>query len=368
MSTIPVMRPRLPRLERLVPYLSSIDSSRIYSNFGPLAGSLERRLGERHGMPGAMVTSVANATMGLTLALAAQGARPGTLCAIPAWTFVASAHAAVMAGLIPYFVDVDGGNWTLDPDGLAHAIAASPAAVGAVMPVMPFGRPSDLAAWDRFHARTGLPVVIDAAAGFDTVTPTAVPVVVSLHATKVLGSGEGGFIMSTDAALVADIRARSNFGFAGTREAAMPAANAKLSEYHAAVGLAALDEWSEIREGWMARATAYRRSLGQSNLLRFQDGFGQSWVTSTCVVSLDGISAARMEENLAQSGIETRRWWGAGAHAHAATAAFPRAALPATRTLSDRTIGLPLFLDLQHHEIEQVAACILALTDTVEPG
>ena len=41
------------------------------------------------------------ATRSLTLALAAQGARPGTLCVMPAWTFVASAHAAAMAGLTP---------------------------------------------------------------------------------------------------------------------------------------------------------------------------------------------------------------------------------------------------------------------------
>ena len=100
MPTIPIMRPKLPSAERLVPYLRTIDSSRVYSNFGPLAVSFEDRLAARFGLSGGTITTIANATLGLTLALTAQGARPGTLCVIPAWTFIASVHAAVMAGLV----------------------------------------------------------------------------------------------------------------------------------------------------------------------------------------------------------------------------------------------------------------------------
>jgi dTDP-4-amino-4,6-dideoxygalactose transaminase len=367
MPTIPIMRPRLPAAEQLAPYLRAIDSSRIYSNFGPLTRSFEDRLAAHYGLSSGTITTVANATLGLTLALAAQGALPGTLCVIPAWTFVASAHAATMAGLIPYFMDVDADTWAVDPESVAEAIAGAPAAVGAVIPVVPFGRPIDIAAWDRFRSRTGLPVVIDAAAGFDATTPGAAPVVVSLHATKVFGVGEGGFVMSTDTSIIRDIRARSNFGFAGTREAAVPAANAKLSEYHAAVGLAALDEWTDVRREWMAVAQAYRKALPESNRLRFQEGFGQSWITSTCVMSLADLATARTESKLAGAGIEIRRWWGEGAHAHPATRAFPRASLPATQALANSTIAIPFFRDLGSGEIRQVAECVLAAAEALDP-
>src|SRR5450756_886881 len=107
MSKISIMRPKLPSAELIAPYLKTIDSSRIYSNFGPLALALEERLSTHFDVSIGMITTVANATQGLTLALMAQGARPGTLCAMPAWTFSASAHAAISAGLIPYFVDVN---------------------------------------------------------------------------------------------------------------------------------------------------------------------------------------------------------------------------------------------------------------------
>src|SRR5947207_10784452 len=199
---IPIMRPKLPCAERLAPYLQQIDESRLYSNFGPLAVGLEQRLAAHFGIAGAAVTTVANATLGLTLALTAQGARPGTLCAIPAWTFIASAHAAMMAGLVPYFIDVDVASWALDADRIGDALAGAPGPVGAVMPVAPFGARIDIAAWDRFRAHSGIPVVIDAAAGFDTLVPGEVPAVVSLHATKVIGTGEGGFVISKDATLI----------------------------------------------------------------------------------------------------------------------------------------------------------------------
>jgi dTDP-4-amino-4,6-dideoxygalactose transaminase len=100
----------------------------------------------------------------------------------------------VLAGLTPYFVDVDPSTWALEPLAIEEEIARPPAAVGAVMVVAPFGRPIDYAAWDEVKDRTGLPVVIHAAAAFDSLQVGEAPAVVSLHATKVLGAGEGGFV------------------------------------------------------------------------------------------------------------------------------------------------------------------------------
>jgi dTDP-4-amino-4,6-dideoxygalactose transaminase len=360
---ISIMRPKLPSGDRLHPYLKAIDANRTYSNFGPLVLSFEERLAAHYGLGIGTVATVANATLGLTLALASQGAKPGTLCAMPAWTFVASAHAAVLAGLVPYFVDIDLTTWAIDPDDVADAIAAAPAPVGAVMPVMPFGQPIDMGAWEKFQTRTGLPVVIDAAAAFDSLTPSSVPAVVSLHATKVMGVGEGGFVVSTDENLARSVRARSNFGFDGTREATVPAANAKLSEYHAAVGLAALDEWAEVRMEWMAAARTYRQSLPLSNQMRFQNGFGQDWVASTCVLGLANAAAEGVGRALNEAGIETRKWWGHGSHRHPATKEFPRASLPATDTLARATLAIPFYRDLGETDARHIVGSLRAAVE-----
>jgi dTDP-4-amino-4,6-dideoxygalactose transaminase len=360
MHTIPVMRPMLPTAEHLLPYLKQIDAARIYSNHGPLALSFERRLAAHFKLPETTVVTVANATLGLALALLAQQVRPGALCMLPAWTFIASAHAVRLAGLVPYFVDVDARTWAIDPASTADLIARAPAQVGAVMPVVPFGQPIDLAAWDSVRASAGIPVVIDAAAGFDSLVPSETPAVVSLHATKTLGVGEGGFVMSTDESLIREIRTRSNFGFYAARTAVVPAMNAKLSEYHAAVGLAALDEWPQGRAEWAAAARAYRRALPESNRVRFQNGFGESWISSTCNLSFADVNAGQVEGALANAEIDSRSWWGPGAHAHPATATCPRAPLLATERLVQSTIGVPLFREMTVGDVGRVVGCILA--------
>jgi dTDP-4-amino-4,6-dideoxygalactose transaminase len=360
-SAVPVMRPKLPAASSVLPYLSEIDATRIYSNFGPLSIRLEHRLAAHFKVGDDAVTAVANATLGLALALTAQQVTAGSLCVIPAWTFVASPQAASLAGLIPYLVDVDPRTWAIEPDAIDEVIASAPGEVGAVMPVAPFGFPIDLCAWDRFRTRTGLPVVIDAAAGFDTVVPTGTPTVVSLHATKVLGIGEGGFVLCNNRDVIVDIRRRMNFGFHGSREAMVPAFNAKLSEYHAAVGHAAIDEWVGARAEWLLVGNRYRDALQHSSVARLQEGFGDTWVSSVCVLGLTSSDADRLEQRMTSAAIETRRWWGDGAQAHRSMSAYPRAPLPVTQELSRSTLGVPMFRDLKPADVDRVIECIEAI-------
>jgi dTDP-4-amino-4,6-dideoxygalactose transaminase len=357
---IPVLRPKLASAGHLAPYLAAIDAARLYSNFGPQTQAFEQRLASRLELEGGTVVTVANATLGLALALAAQGVAQGSLCVMPAWTFVASAHAAVLAGLVPYFVDVDALTWALDPLAIEHELRKAPTPVGAVMVVAPFGRPIDHAAWDEFKRRTGVPVVIDAAAAFDSLQVGETPAVVSLHATKIIGVGEGGFVASRDVTLIRNIRERCNFGFGKDRRAVTAGMNAKLSEYQAAIGLASLDMWDESRAAWMAVARAYREALAKSNSVNLQPGFGDTWVSSTCIVSVEESVHAKALQELAAAGIETRLWWGTGAHCQPATAVFPRTSLPVTEHLAKSTFGLPIFPDLEKDQVRHIAAMLVA--------
>jgi dTDP-4-amino-4,6-dideoxygalactose transaminase len=356
---IPVGRPQLPAAAAIRPYLDEIDANRWYSNYGPLVRRLQDRLAglvRWDGDPGTVV-SCANATLGLTLALMAQQAEPGSLCLMPAWTFVASPLAARMAGLVPYFVDVAAADWAISPALAERALAAAPGRVGAAMVVAPFGRPLEPGPWDAFATATGLPVVIDAAAGFDGIAAGRSPVVVSLHATKALGIGEGGFVASTDRALLKAIAQRANFGFWGNRETAVAATNAKMSEYHAAVGLAALDGWPARRAAFAAVAEAYRRCLA-GGPARLPDGLGAEWVASTMVVAYDGPAPDEVAACLAAAGIETRSWWGEGCHRSQLFADSPRTALPVTDALARATIGLPCYADLGAGDIAEIAAAL----------
>jgi dTDP-4-amino-4,6-dideoxygalactose transaminase len=355
---IAVAQPLLPPAEAIVPYLRRIDASRIYSNVGPLVRELQDRLAAKLGLPSGGVGAVANATLGLTLALSAAEAKVGRFCLMPAWTFAASAHAVIAAGLKPYFLDVEPDTWALSPAAVLDAVnRLGPDAVGAVMPVMPFGARIDAAAWDVFHEQTRIPVVIDAAAAFDTVRPTLVPAVVSLHATKVLGAGEGGIVVSRNPALVVEVQRRSNFGFWGAREARVAATNAKMSEYSAAVGLASLDAWSENQARWLAVAQQYRKALAGLDFVTPMPGLG-SHATSTVVIRLaaNAGDTGAVALRLAAQGIATRHWWGRGLQVEAAFAGCDRDPLPVTEALGMQTLGLPCSIDLSRRDIGRVCA------------
>src|SRR5262249_12257967 len=150
----------------------------------------------------------------------------------------------------------------------------------------PFGAPLEVDAWQNFEERTGIAVVIDAAAGFDSAAPSRIPLVVSLHATKILGAGEGGFISTADNRLLERARAACNFGFQGSRNAVLPASNAKMSEYHAAVGLAALAQWVDTRRRHARIAEWYEEALRHLEGVSLQPRHGHGWVTGTTSVIL----------------------------------------------------------------------------------
>jgi dTDP-4-amino-4,6-dideoxygalactose transaminase len=351
---IPIASPAMPRASDLAPYLERIDSAGWYSNFGPLVMEFEARLAARFS-PGTCIVTLANGTLALTLALEAMSLPKGSVCALPSWTFVATAHAVSMAGLVPWFVDVHPETGELTPEGLIALLPQAPGPVTAAIPVAPMGRPMDSSAWRDFQDATGVKVVIDSAAGFDSAASAKVPVMVSLHATKTLGVGEGGFIASEDPEFSARLRAMTNFAFLGDRVSRHVATNAKLSEYAAAVGLAALDRWPATRNRYLAAARRLRIALSDAQEVTFQEGWGVDWISSTCLVRLPPGSAARVEAALEASGIDTRRWWGSGCHLAPAFRDCPTGDLTATETLAASTLGLPFFADLSAEQIHRTA-------------
>lgn len=355
---LPVARPRLPDAQALLPYLERIDAARWYSNFGPLLTEFETRLEARFRRPTGVATTV-NGTQAITLALTAMGVRQGGLCAMPAWTFAATAHAAVQAGLVPWFLDVDPVTWMLDPAHVARSLESAPGPVSAVVPVAAFGQVPDLSAWKRFADETGLPVLLDAAAAFDSLTEAPIPCAFSLHATKGVSTGEGGYVASEDAELIARVKQLTVFGFKGDRESHRPATNAKLSEYAAAVGLASMDAWPAQRLRLGFSAGRLRVAFALTPDVVFQRGWGTRWVSTVAMVSLPLGAAEAVARTLDLNGLEGRAWWGMGCHRTNAFRDCPRQALPITNMLATSTIGLPFSSDLDEQDAYRIADATL---------
>src|SRR5258708_28930564 len=110
----------------------------------------------------------------------------------------------------------------------------------------------------------------------------------------------------------------------------------------------------------MTGAAAYRGGLGGANHVTLQEGFGDSWVSSTCILRARDGAATRIEAALEAGGIETRRWWGEGAHAYPATRDYPCGPLAVTTDLAQSTFAVPFYRDLPEANIDRIANILLA--------
>jgi dTDP-4-amino-4,6-dideoxygalactose transaminase len=178
------------------------------------------RLGRAAGYPlGAL--AVNSATSGLHIALEACGLGPGDVALVPAYTFTATAEAAVYLGAELAFIDCAADSFLLDTESLERT--ASRLALGktayetggpagrprAVVPVHFGGLCCDMDAVNKTARRYGMAVVEDAAHAFPAYTEMGAPAgslgdvgVFSFYATKTITTGEGGMAVSGNPDLV----------------------------------------------------------------------------------------------------------------------------------------------------------------------
>lgn len=344
---MPVMQPRLPNTESLLPYLTRIDQSRVYSNFGPLHQELSDRFATYFGVDSSHIALVANGTLALQAAIESIG-QVGDTWVLPSWTFVASGQAILSARRRPHFVDVDLDTWAMQPNHRSFARGN--------LIVAPFGSAPDLDAWRSIPGHK----VFDAASCFDacrSIGPKideASMIMVSLHATKTMPAGEGAVLIGPQP-WIERAATWANFGFSGSRFSSGPGMNAKMSEYHAAVGLASLDSWSEDREDWnfaMSRAV----EITNECQLYVQPSFSDHHVTSTWNVRLPkGMNSTTLASDLFQSGIESRRWWPAGVHEMPAFTGQTADPQDNTDELVRSVVGLPFGRDLTSGHFDRIA-------------
>jgi dTDP-4-amino-4,6-dideoxygalactose transaminase len=340
----------MPHFDEVEPFLRRMDSSGVYSNFGPLATELEVAYSAFLGVDPRNVVSCANATLAIQGAVSVLD--PTTWVA-PAYTFAATGHAVLGAGARLFLGDVRESDWTLDESPFLGDPQLG------YLPVAPFGAPVELERW------SGLPhVVVDGAAslgaseGLLRRLPEGWAVCFSLHATKVLPAGEGGLAVFGSQEAADRFRQWANFGFDRDRISAFPATNAKMSEVHAAYGLASLASWALEREEWMtALAEATRRSirLGIHCLVEDFSGVRPYWV----VRFADTQSRERAVQLLEASGIQSRAWWPAlltSMPAFAPYATLPE--YPVAESLCATTLGLPMFRGISLAEFDIVTAVL----------
>ena len=341
---VPVMQPKTLSPVASLERLSEVHSSGVFSNFGPQVQFLERKFAEILGVNRNQVVVSANATLALQGAITVSKAPEWRA---PSWTFAATGMALKASGLPFEFVDISPDTWSIEVDGGAE----SP--TGHLL-VLPFGASLNLATW---HDETE--VVVDAAASFGSMCerfpslPLKTTIIFSLHATKVLGVGEGALSVFGDPDRALEFRRWSNFRFSGSRVSTSYGTNAKMSEYIAALLITELENWHSIRSDW-ARARALADQASDTLGLQLQPMtkglIGPYWV----VLFRDHASRELAERSLSDARIGSRRWWAQGLHQMPAFETVRFENLRHTEEIASRYLGLPMYRDLNLKAVDRI--------------
>lgn len=261
--TVTLGQPLAPDRLILDGLIDQIVASGRWSNDGPLVRQLETRLATDLGWTS--VAATGSGTSALTVALLALDLPRGSEVITSPLTFPATVQAIEMAGQAPVFAGVDPDTLCLDPESVQAAIGPRTA---AILPVHLFGVAAD-PKLDAIGSQAGLPVVYDAAHAYDfpPVAGRGIATAYSLHATKLLHTGEGGLVATDDEVLADSLRHVRAFGLQGSVVLGR-GTNAKMSEHAAALGLAVIPRVSSEVEARQRLRDAYEIALVGSSRYR----------------------------------------------------------------------------------------------------
>jgi len=257
---IPVTKPYLPPIEKYQRYVEGIYQRQWLTNNGPLVNELELRLKDHLDLKHLLYVS--NGTIALQIAIKALDLK-GEIITTP-FSYVATTSSIIWEGCKPVFVDVDQETLNIDPNKIETAITAR---TSAILATHCFGNACDIDTIDSIAKRHSLKVIYDAAHCFGTkykdksIFEYGDISTCSLHATKLMHSVEGGLVFTNDPELLKKMAYMRNFGHDGPEKFNGAGINGKNSEFHAAMGLAVLDDIDLILKNRKEQSNFYDHKL-----------------------------------------------------------------------------------------------------------
>jgi dTDP-4-amino-4,6-dideoxygalactose transaminase len=358
-----VGRPNVGDRVRLLERINDLLDRRWFTNDGPYVRELERELvrliGVRH------CVAVCNGTIALELAIRAAELSGEVI--VPAFTFVATAHALQWQGITPVFADIDASTHNIDPSRVESLINER---TSGILGVHVWGRPCNVQALGDIARRHRLALLFDAAHGLGCshggrmLGSFGDAEVLSFHATKSVTTFEGGAVATNDDGLAARVRAMRNFGFAGEDQVTSLGINGKMSEVAAAMGLTSLESMAEVTAANHRNYALYRRQLADVPGVQFV-GYDESeqhnyqFIVLEVDAATSHLSRDELRDVLRAEGVLARRYFYPGCHRmepyrSSATVRL----LPSTDAVAARVLSLPMGTAVRLQEIEEICQII----------
>mgnify|MGYP001424604587 FL=1 len=316
---------------------------------GPWVERFERDMAAFCGLQGGV--AVSSGTAALELALRALRIGAGDEVIMPSYVCPAPWLATQRVGAEARLVDIDLNTFNIDPIAACQATTTKTRAI--IVPHL-FGLPADLTALEQI----GVPLIEDCAQTLG-VRDQGRPVgtigrltVCSFYATKLLCAGEGGMVLSNEAALLERVRSLRAYDGAATLDPS--SFNLKLTDLQAALGLSQLGRFSSFHERRSVLAEAYREALSSTAAVCPSVPTGRTHGYYRFVIRLphlrnepDGLIG--LISRLEQQGIHCRMPVFRPLHRYLDQAGFPNS------DEADRTaLSIPLYPDLTDDEVRQI--------------
>jgi perosamine synthetase len=374
LTLIPVNEPVL--CERELEYVTECVRTGWVSSAGRFIDEFEQNwaafCGRRYGV------AVSSGTTALQVAIGCLDLEPGDEVIMPTFTIVSCALAVLYNGGIPVLVDSDPATWCMDVAAIEKKITSR---TRAIMPVHIYGHPVDMDGVMHLASKHGLSIIEDAAEvhGAEYLSDRAgerptwrrcgsfgAASCFSFYANKLITTGEGGMLVTDDAALADRARSLRNLCFQPQRRFVHEEAgfNFRLTNLQAALGLAQMSRIDDIVARKRRMGEAYTRSLsGLTGLqLPTEEPWARNvyWMYGVVLTGEANMDAERFAQELRQRGVETRPFF-VGMHEQPV---FRRRGLflseryPVAEALARRGLYLPSGLALTELQLTTVCGAV----------
>lgn len=366
-DVIKVTRAVLPPIEEYIDEIAPMWESHWITNMGKKHAQLEKQLTEYLGVQ--RVSLMTNGHLALELALQAMKLK-GEVITTP-FTFASTTHAIVRNNLTPVFCDIEDDFYTIDTKKMESLVTDKTC---AILPVHVYGNLCDVGEIERIARKYELKVLYDAAHAFgETYNGTGVgnygdASVFSFHATKVFNTIEGGAVCFADEAFGKLLYHLKNFGISSEDVVDGVGANAKMSEFQAAMGICNLRHLDETLAGRRNVHERYMANLGNVKGLKLpqtQAGVlpNYAYFPILCDEAELGVSRNEIYNSLKKQGIYTRKYF------YPLTSRFDcyhgkydAYETPVALHVSKRVLTLPIYDTLALADVDRICKLILDMT------
>lgn len=351
-----VTQPTLAPLDEYTELLKNIWTTGIMTHNGPLVQRFEQEFCTHEGID--RIVSVVNGTIALQMAIHALRLK-GEIITTP-FSFIATTSSIIYEGCTPVFVDIEPDTFNMDPKKIEAAITSDTV---AIMPVHVFGNPCNIEEIDEIARKHNLKVIYDAAHGvgskykgkallnFGDISAT------SFHATKMLNTAEGGGCITRDEEIHRRLQMIRFFGYNNQKDVEIDGSNCKMTEVHAALGIANLKYLDAALNDRRKKYSLYKEILSQRHDLQFQKFTGECNCSYFPVVFPSEALLLKSQDALLKEGIIPRRYFYPSLNTYKAIVRPVN--MPVSESLAKRILCLPLYFSLSYEMINKIASIVI---------